>query len=467
MFVKLTKGKSYRYTDEMGDSYSFVGGKTKDVPAHVAAKLLESKHFVQSSPEEAQPLPAKEPSRISMSRNRRTRTPRSVVPPPKPIPEEGSVKAEVGEPLRSMHDESSARYVQTPITNPASQPKPTTQPKPSTQPRPSVQSSTCLREDPNKGIVDLNTFVGKNVLFVRQGGIGDLLFITPIVRRLKEIVPDIHIDVATSEVLKCLLTKNPHINTVLTLKEAKVQKSIYDHIFNFTGGIAANSAARDLHCVDALCSWVGLDLEIKDKTLDLVPIQGQLVEARKLLQPLLQKPGRLIGLGTMASAQIRTWPTTYTRDLIQTIMDQTDAKVLLIGKTREPKSFDGFPLDRVASVINSTTLAKTVGLISRLDGFVGTDSGLLHIAQALRKPLVGLFGPFNSEIRMNSEFESSISVDADCPCRPCYSHDSSLCDHMDDKGDVDCMKAILPTIVFRALKEMLEIIDIREIQNLE
>jgi len=41
------------------------------------------------------------------------------------------------------------------------------------------------------------------------------------------------------------------------------------------------------------------------------------------------------------------------------------------------------------------SLSETVGLLSRLDLFVGNDSGPLHLAAALGIPVVGIYGPTN------------------------------------------------------------------------
>lgn len=47
------------------------------------------------------------------------------------------------------------------------------------------------------------------------------------------------------------------------------------------------------------------------------------------------------------------------------------------------------------NIINQTSLYEAIAIIAACKGIISNDSGLLHIACALQRPVVGLYGPTN------------------------------------------------------------------------
>ena len=329
---------------------------------------------------------------------------------------------------------------------------PTTK-KPAMQMDHKVESQKETKLPQGEGKLDLSSLNDKRVLVVRGGGMGDVLFTTPVVRYIKTLAPRARVDFATIESLHCLMNKNAFINAVLSIKEAKAQKSRYDVVLNMAGGLAASEVAKTTHCVDALAKWVGIDAEIADKSLMLSPSRGTLVTGARLIKEAGFEKGvdKIIGIGVSASSRIRTWPQSYVRELVTDIVKEIiHVKVLLIGKHPEPGFFDGFPKDRVVSCINSTSIPQVIGIIKYMSLFIGSDSGLLWIAQALGVPAIGLFGAFNSEIRI-TKGGSVIPIDSDVACSPCAYHDSALCDFQNNEGEPECMVQIRPEKVLELI----------------
>jgi len=82
------------------------------------------------------------------------------------------------------------------------------------------------------------------------------------------------------------------------------------------------------------------------------------------------------------------------------------------------------------NVVGKTNLRQLVAMLSRADLVIANDSGPMHIASALGKPLVTMFGPTNP-IRTGPYGRLDSVVRVDIPCSPCYSR---RCSH------TSCMK---------------------------
>ena len=82
---------------------------------------------------------------------------------------------------------------------------------------------------------------------------------------------------------------------------------------------------------------------------------------------------------------------------------------------------------QVAGAINlagKTTLRQLAALVERADLVVANDSGPMHIAAGMNRPLVTLFGPTNP-IRTGPYRRDDSVLRVDIPCSPCYSRNCS------------------------------------------
>jgi ADP-heptose:LPS heptosyltransferase len=76
-----------------------------------------------------------------------------------------------------------------------------------------------------------------------------------------------------------------------------------------------------------------------------------------------------------------------------------------------------------------TTLPQTIALLENAALVIANDSGPMHIAAALGRPLVALYGPTSALLTGPYERIDAV-VRLDLPCSPCYartcSHQSCL-----------------------------------------
>jgi heptosyltransferase-1 len=74
---------------------------------------------------------------------------------------------------------------------------------------------------------------------------------------------------------------------------------------------------------------------------------------------------------------------------------------------------------KARSVAGKTTLKELVSLIKDAEVVITNDSGPMHVAAALRRPVVAVFGPTNPA-RTGPFGSGHITVQADVACAPCY-----------------------------------------------
>ncbi|MGI9142191.1 MAG: lipopolysaccharide heptosyltransferase II [Fluviibacter sp.] len=90
-----------------------------------------------------------------------------------------------------------------------------------------------------------------------------------------------------------------------------------------------------------------------------------------------------------------------------------------------------------------TKLADAIDLMSRADIVVSNDSGLMHVAAALQRPLIALFG--SSSPRFTPPLSKQVdNLQHAVPCSPCFAR---TCRY----GHMDCLTQLLPETVMASI----------------
>ncbi len=110
----------------------------------------------------------------------------------------------------------------------------------------------------------------------------------------------------------------------------------------------------------------------------------------------------------------------------------------------------GFKDENLRDLSNQTDIPKLCKEIAKLDVFLSNDSGPMHIAAALKTPLVALFGPTHPTycLPYGIRGDRAIIINQFLSCSPCQKRICPL-------GHHQCMRSIKPEIVIESIKKLL------------
>jgi ADP-heptose:LPS heptosyltransferase len=180
------------------------------------------------------------------------------------------------------------------------------------------------------------------------------------------------------------------------------------------------------------------------------------VEGAKL-RLIYEKPGSVknefrIVCHPGAGWKYRLWPEERWSDLVNRILLRYSVHITFVGGPGEEtllNSIKKISNEKVSFKV--TTLEQLLETISSSDLFIGLDSGPMHIATALDKSIIALFGPGNLTIWRPESEKAKVITHADkFECAPCV---QNSCIHPDNP----CMKAITTDEVFEVVESVLTV----------
>jgi len=113
----------------------------------------------------------------------------------------------------------------------------------------------------------------------------------------------------------------------------------------------------------------------------------------------------------------KRWPVAHFAALVEPLAKQFGLRTIVGGSPGEAQLAS--QIRGAVNLAGRTNLRQLTALIERADLVISNDSGPMHIAAALGKPLVALFGPTNP-IRTGPYKREDSVVRLDIPCSPCY-----------------------------------------------
>lgn len=352
----------------------------------------------------------------------------------------------------------------------------------------------------------------RNILMVQPYGIGDSLFTTPLLRALRTLPTVQRVDLLLGSRTESVFQNNPHVDQIFSIDKGawhregsgrmiqeayglwKKLKSRYDLLidfsmqreygfysqfflgiprrigFDFKGrGVFLTQSSplpngfEGKHVIDFYCDLSNLlGLKIENRFAEFyISKQNQDEAARILAQRslTLQTPFIALAAGGGESwgkdAVFKRWPVTHFLEMISLLKERMDFQNILVmgsegertlGEEIRKKS----PLP-VTNLSGELSLGGCAVILEKAGLFLANDGGLVHLAHALRTPLIAFYGPVDSKVYgPYPPTQEAVAVQKEqLPCRPCYVRFryNSAC------PDIACLTDLKPKEVFEFLDQ--------------
>ncbi|OGQ98417.1 MAG: lipopolysaccharide heptosyltransferase II [Deltaproteobacteria bacterium RIFOXYD12_FULL_55_16] len=130
----------------------------------------------------------------------------------------------------------------------------------------------------------------------------------------------------------------------------------------------------------------------------------------------------VVGLNPGAAyGPAKRWPAERYAGLAKRLTKELGATLLVFGTAADSEAaaeIGAAAPGQVHDLTGKTTLAEAMALIGLCDAFVSNDSGLMHVAAALKTPLVAIFG--STDAIATGPFAARVEVvQKKLPCSPC------------------------------------------------
>ena len=336
----------------------------------------------------------------------------------------------------------------------------------------------------------------QNIIIRMPNWLGDVVMATPVIAELRKRFPEARITAMCQNNVASLLTGNPHIDEIFSFSRpnhflrkqenrdviGRLRQGKYDLGILLTNSFSsawwfwrsgikrrlgfANEGRTILltdrvpfpkergeeHLVvtyKRVLSPLGIGISDTPPELFVTP------EERAIVETILQEnhvplEGKLIGINPGAAfGPAKCWLPERFRQVAFKLLENPENTILFFGdegsKSLVKEITQGMP-GRVVNLAGMTKLRELVALIERCDVFLTNDSGPMHIAAAVRTPLLALFGS-TSDIATGPYLFGKV-IHKHVSCSPCYLRTCPI--------DFRCMKRIEVDEVVYELKKMLE-----------
>lgn len=308
----------------------------------------------------------------------------------------------------------------------------------------------------------------KKILVIQAAKIGDFICSTHLFREIKKAYPNSYLTVMVNPMVRELAELNPYIDEVISISskdykgflgKLKFAKLIRKGRYNigitlnpnmpFAVGLLWGLVPIRLSVMPNFC---GLTFRLASKFFTYLEphVSGQLVvktylkllnnigikadnitkevyksiEADKKVSEflgLINKP--LIGIAVSSGNKLKEIASKKIAEIIDKILKEIDAYIILIGSSQ-----DKLKAQEVLSLVNSKerildstgrfNLEELPALLEKLSVFIGVDTGITYMADALKVPIVYIPGPIDTSEQRPVE-SRIISVSYSLSCMPC------------------------------------------------
>lgn len=308
----------------------------------------------------------------------------------------------------------------------------------------------------------------QRVLVVRLRSIGDTVLSTPSLLALKRFLPQASVDILLEDWVAPVLDGFPHVDNVVTFKRGsasararvarRLRASRYDVVYNLHGGTTATFLTRatgakhrvgyqayqyarlhnhlspsplllwqrdQAHSVEqqlALLGWTGIPVSDRPPTQLAVTEEAAVaIESRLESAGLMGAPFAVIH--PAAAFDTKRWAAENFGQVASELARQ-GFPIVAITTPNEMHIVDELKRNTSAAVLALTDLSlpEITALLQRARLFIGNDSGIAHIAAAVKAPSVVIFGSSNRAHWRPWATAAAEVVYEEMECQPCHGY---------------------------------------------
>ncbi len=321
----------------------------------------------------------------------------------------------------------------------------------------------------------------RKILIIRLSSLGDIILTTPLIRSIKRKNPSCKIDFILREEFDELLSENPHINKIYKYTNHKFEKHIlfnslldeeYDFVFDLQNNLHSREIVRILKrpYVKFKKNNFRKFLLVKFKInmlKDCLPVPVRYAETAGIFEPDNEGPefytsripdSRLKGnknnIGICAGAKhfTKRWPKDYFIRLAEKLIISGYNVALFGGPEEAQICFD--IEERLKTVLNlcNTSLQQAGADMMMCKAIYTNDSGLMHLASAVKTPVIAFFGSTVKEFGFYPYNSKSIVLEnGNLSCRPCTHIGRKSC----PQKHFNCMLKITPDEAFNSISKLI------------
>lgn len=326
------------------------------------------------------------------------------------------------------------------------------------------------------------------VLIIRFSSIGDVVLTTPVIRCLKEQIPGIEIHYLTKSAYGQLLTANSYLskihtfNTQLSEVLPRLRKEKFDYLIDLHRNLRSLKVrallGKAAYTFPKLNFRKFLLVHFKIDWLPRLHIVDRYMKAVRSFSVNNDGKGLDFPIASEDEVDVEKWESPFNNGYIAWVIGARhftkqfpEHKVKEItNNLNEPVVLLGGPEDRpmgerieadmphVKNLCGQISIGQSASVVKQAKRVVTNDTGLMHIAAALNKPVISLWGntipefgmtPYYGDDEAKTEELSSIMEVKGLYCRPCSKIGFNKC----PEGHFRCMRQISNETLEEAIKE--------------
>ncbi len=329
----------------------------------------------------------------------------------------------------------------------------------------------------------MNLSTLKNILIIRLSSLGDILLSTPLLRSIKNQYPQIKIYYLVKTQYQDALKLNPDISK-LFLYEPDNDKIIalidelknyhFDLIIDLQNNFRSAKIVKALNTKTlkfykhSLDKFLLVNFKI-NRLYEAPPIPERYAQtipdfvldnkgldfySKKQTSALLEGKDNLIGLAPGSRHFTKMWPQDY-YEFLGKLLLQAGYTVVLFGGSDDQNICSELAagIENSINLCNNDDLLQTAVDMKKCLAIVCNDSGLMHVACAMKAPVLSFFGSTVKEFGFTPYRNKNIILENNSlTCRPCSHTGRAKC----PKGHFKCMLDISPEKAFESLMTLID-----------